>query len=71
MSRDAIDSIYLWAGAVAVFGLFWAALHFQVVPPGPHWVQWIVGLLGAVNLGRFLFGLWQCRASKGESRKTD
>lgn len=51
MSRDLKNSILLWAGTLAVFGLFWAWLHFGLGPDIPdQWVNPILGILIALNV---------------------
>lgn len=53
MSRDAKNSILLWAGALAFFGLFWASLHFKIGPDIPdRWLWPMLGVLFALNVAK-------------------
>lgn len=64
MSTDLRNSIYLWAGAIAVFGLFLVAARFDVLAGVPRtWIACGLGLLAVINICQFLWGLWQRRAS--------
>ena len=70
MSTDLRNSIYLWVGAITFFGLFWAALHFDVLAGVPStWIWWGLGTVSVVNFGQFLWGLWQRRASARKDPK--
>lgn len=71
MSTDARNSIELWAGSIALFGVLWASCHFK-------WFKWfdgisdgwfgsIAGLAGFVNLALFVHGLWQRRESNPDN----
>jgi hypothetical protein len=64
MTTDARDSIQLWAGGIAYFGLFWAGLQFDLFRGiSGTWLGSILGIVGIVQLIRFGWGLWQRRAS--------
>ena len=68
MTTDARNSIYLWVGGLAFFGLFWAVLHFELL----WWVsdKWLwptVGIILAVNLAQSFWGFWKRRASNARS----
>ena len=53
MSDDLRNSVLLWVGTLAFFGLFWAALHFDVGPNIPdHWLLPMFGILIALNVIR-------------------
>ena len=56
MSRDLKNSILLWVGTLAVFGLFWAALRFDVGPDIPD--QWNTPILGTLIALILLRGVW-------------
>jgi len=43
MSQDAKNSILLWVGTLVFFGLFWAAVHYEIGPEIPR--SWQVPLL--------------------------
>jgi hypothetical protein len=56
MGDDLKNSILLWAGTLAFFGLFWAALHFDVGRDFPdHWVLPMFGVLVALNVLRSIW----------------
>ena len=64
MSSDLRNSIRLWMGALLVFGLFWGGLHFKWFDGlSKTWIGDIGVGLGAVNLARLFWGLWQRRAA--------
>ncbi|WP_176592004.1 hypothetical protein [Sphingobium sp. EM0848] len=64
MSEDARNSINLWLGGLAFFGLFWAGLHFRALEWIPNWLLWpLVGLAALGNLTRLAWGLWKRHAS--------
>ena len=68
MSTDLRNSIYLWAGGLAFFGLFWAALHFKLFSGvSDTWLWPVLGIMPIVNLLLFLIGLWQRRASNPDN----
>ena len=51
MSRDARNSILLWAGALAFAGLLWAIRRFDIAANIPDRLLWpIVGILIGVNV---------------------
>lgn len=63
MSEDARNSIYLWVGGLAFFGLFWAALHFQwPIGVSDKWLWPIVGIVAVINISQTLWGLYRLRA---------
>ena len=50
MSHDLKNSILLWVGTLALFGLFWSALHFNVGPDIPdQWLWPMFGILVVLN----------------------
>lgn len=56
MSRDAKNSILLWAGTLAFVGLFWAGLHFEIGPRIPdRWLGPVLGIVIGLNLLKFLW----------------
>lgn len=62
MSDDLKNSILLWAGTLAFFGLFWAALHFGVAPDIPdRWLWPMFGLLLALNVFRSIWDHYRKR----------
>lgn len=65
MSTDLRNSIYLWAGGLAFFGLFWALVHFDVlgwIPPTWHRpMLWVLLAFSAVHL---LWEFWRWLSSK-------
>lgn len=64
MSEDARNSIYLWAGGLAFFGLFWAALHFNWLEGvSDRWLWPFVGIVAAINMMQTVWGIWKRRAS--------
>ena len=64
MSEDARNSIYLWVGGLAFFGLFWAALHFEVFEGvSDTWLWPLLGIAAVFNLGHVALGFWKRRAS--------
>ena len=64
MSEDARNSISLWVGGLAFFGLFWAALHFDVITGvSDTWLWPVLGFVTLINLARTGWGLWKRRAS--------
>lgn len=68
MSPDLRNSIILWVGSIAFFGLGWLSLKFGVHLYIPDtWLWAIVGAVGFVNGVQFCVGLWKRRASKPKS----
>ncbi|MFL6844253.1 MAG: hypothetical protein ACJ8ER_05165 [Allosphingosinicella sp.] len=68
MSADARNSIYLWCGGLAFFGLFWAGLHFDMVGGvSDSWFWRLLGVAILVNLAQFIRGLWKRRASSPDN----
>ncbi|HEY0086896.1 MAG TPA: hypothetical protein VGB65_13450 [Allosphingosinicella sp.] len=64
MSADLRNSIELWAGGLLLFGFFWAGLKFNLfLGISGTWFGALAGAVGAVQLIRFGWGLWQRRAS--------
>ena len=53
MSQDARNSIFLWIGSLAVLGLLWANLSFDL-PLAPNipdkWLWIVVGIVVFVNV---------------------
>ena len=67
MSRDAKNSILLWVGTLAFFGLFWASVHFDIggdIPDG--WLTPLLGVAIGVNVLKFAWDYW--RKHKGTVR---
>jgi hypothetical protein len=56
MSQDAKHSILLWAGTLIFVGLFWAALHFDVVAGIPD--RWLWPTVGVALAANVLLSLW-------------
>jgi hypothetical protein len=64
MSADLRNSIALWAGGLLYFGFFWAGLQLDLFRGiSGTWLGVFAGAVGAVQLIRFGWGLWQRRAS--------
>jgi hypothetical protein len=64
LSEDARNSLYLWAGALAFAGLFWAALRFEWLTGVPNKWFWRVGAtIAVINLAQTGWGFWRRRAS--------
>ena len=62
MSRDAKNSILLWVGTLAFFGLFWASVHFDIgaeIPDG--WLTPLLGVAIGVNVLKFVWDYWRKR----------
>lgn len=69
MDEDARNSIYLWGVGLSVFGLLWAALHFNLFEgiPDNKWLWLLVGIVGAINIAQTLRGLWKRRAANPDN----
>lgn len=68
MSEDARNSAYLWVGGLAFFGLFWAALHFDLLEGmSDRWFWPLVSIVGFINVARTLWGFWKRRASSPDN----
>ncbi|MCP6172591.1 hypothetical protein NL400_26915, partial [Klebsiella pneumoniae] len=68
MSTDVRNSIGLWAGSIALFGVLWALWHFKWFDGiSDGWFGSIAGLAGFVNLALFFHGLWQRRESNPDN----
>ena len=66
MSADLKNSILLWVGTLALFGLFWSALHFDVGPDTPdQWLLPIFGILVVLNGLRSFRGHFRKRKAQG------
>lgn len=64
MSTDMRNSIRLWAGALALFGLFWAVLHFDLLSAASGFSPWwIAGIAGLAQLLILVRGLRDRRAT--------
>lgn len=64
VSEDARNSIYLWVGGSAFFGLFWAGLHFDLLGGvSDTWLWPVLGGLTLINLAQTAWGFWNRRAS--------
>ena len=56
MSDDLKNSMRLWVGTLVGFGLFWAVMHFDVVPNIPdHWLWTMLGIVIALNVIRSIW----------------
>ncbi len=65
MSRDAKNSIILWAGTLAFVGVFWALLHFEVAANIPdRWLGPMVGILIVVNVLKAIWDHFRRRNAK-------
>lgn len=64
MSEDARNSIYLWIGGLALGGLFWAVLYFDVFRGvSDAWLWPLLGTILVINLAQTAWGFWKRRAS--------
>jgi len=63
VSTDTRNSLYVWAVMLALFGLNWVLVRFDLTPSAPAWLHWVLGCVNLLVFGRFLLGLWQRRAS--------
>ena len=53
MSRDARNSIILWAGTLALIGVFWALLQLDIGARIPdHWVWPMMAVVIGLNVAR-------------------
>lgn len=62
MSRDAKNSIILWAGTLAFIGLFWTLAHFDVgadIPDGWLWPIW--GIVIGANVLKSMWDYFRKR----------
>ena len=65
MTEDARNSIYLWVVSLAVFGLLWADITFDLLPSMPNeWTPWIIGGTLLLNLVQMAFQFWRRRSSR-------
>lgn len=65
MSRDAKNSIILWAGTLAFVGLFWAFLHFDIAPDIPdRWLWPMVGIVIVANVAKSIWDYFRRRNAK-------
>lgn len=65
MSRDAKNSIILWAGTLAFVGVLWALLHFDVGANIPdRWLWPVVGTLMGVNVVKSIWDYFRHRNAK-------
>jgi len=65
MSRDARNSIILWAGTLAFIGVFWVFLHFDIGADIPdHWLWPTVGVLIGVDVVKSIWDYFRSRAAK-------
>jgi len=68
MSEDARNSIYLWVGSLAFFGLFWASLHFDFpIGISDRWIWPLFGVIAIIDIGMTGWGLWKHRASSTDN----
>lgn len=66
MSRDAKNSIILWIGTLAFFGVFWAFLHFDIGAEIPdRWLWPMMGILVVVNVVTSIWDYFRRRNAKG------
>jgi len=64
MSTDLRNSIYLWSVSIVCFALFWAGSQLDAFHGlSKTWIGPLAGVLGLINLGRFIWGLSRRRAS--------
>jgi hypothetical protein len=64
MSADLRNSILLWVGALAYFGVFWMTLQFDLFRGvSGTWLATILGIIGVGQLVRIGWGLYQRRSS--------
>lgn len=62
MSDDARNSIYLWVGGLAFFGIFWAGLHYDLLAgASDRWLWPILGIILIVNLAEAAWKFWKRR----------
>ena len=65
MSRDAKNSIILWAGTLAFVGVFWASLHFDIGADIPdRWLWPMVGIVFGANVVRSIWHFLRRRNAK-------
>lgn len=65
MSRDARNSIILWAATLAFVGVFWALLHFEVAANIPdRWLGPMVGILIGVHVVKAIWDYFRRRNAK-------
>lgn len=65
MSTDLRNSLNLWIGGLAFFGLFWAGLHFDVFKGvSDPWLWPLIGVVTFINLSWSLWGLWRRRTAR-------
>lgn len=63
MSRDAKNSILVWIGTLAFFGVFWAAIYFEIRTPIPdNWLLPLFLILVGVNVVRFAWDFFYKRS---------
>ncbi len=64
MSTDLRNSIYLWSASIVCVALFWAGSQLDAFHGlSKTWTAPLAAVLGLINLGRFIWGLWSRRAS--------
>ena len=63
MSEDNRNSIYLWVGGFACFGVVWAIGHFEVFRGISVWLWPVVGIAALTNFVKIGWGFWKRRAS--------
>ncbi len=72
MSEDARNSLYLWTGGLLLAGLFWAALHFELLKGVPEgWLWPVVVTAAVINLAQTGWGFWKRRASNPKNPNRD
>ena len=65
MSRDAKNSIILWAGTLALVGVFWAFLHFDIGADLPdRWLWPMLGIVMGVNVVKSIWDYFRRRNAK-------
>lgn len=65
MTEDARNSIYLWVSSLAVFGLLWSDITFDLLPSMPNeWTPWIIGGTLLLNLVQMAFQFWRRRSPR-------
>ena len=70
MTEDARNSITLWIGGLAVFGLFGLGLHFNVFSGiSDAWLWPLLSVAIAVNLAQTVWRIWKRRASDSKNSR--
>ena len=68
VSEDARNSIYLWIGGLAYFGVWWARLHYDVFKGvSDTWLLPLLGIIMVTNLVHTAWGFSKRRASNSDN----